>query len=253
MRNKPRRDSLRELLESFQKLSIGLATGSNITYEAWEGARVELVTQPELLRVIPEWVTTCRSGAQYWQFIKANAATYAERRQFIWSTLGPVFELIEKGSTQPTARTLEPLLDACTAESVREGWERAQARRDSDPEGAITAARSLLESTCKQLLETLNVEYVENEDLPQLYTKLASAMALGPQSHKEQVFKQILSGCFSVVNGLAALRNAFGDAHGKGATTPKPSIRHADLAVNLSGTISAFLLATYEERFKVKP
>ncbi len=53
----------------------------------------------------------------------------------------------------------------------------------------------------------------------------------------------------SVANGLAAMRNTFGDAHGKGPKAYKPSARHADLAINLAGTIATFLMATYEQRF----
>jgi hypothetical protein len=52
----------------------------------------------------------------------------------------------------------------------------------------------------------------------------------------------------SIANGLAGLRNAFGDAHGKSAKIPKPTQRHADLSVNAAGTIATFLIATYKER-----
>lgn len=53
----------------------------------------------------------------------------------------------------------------------------------------------------------------------------------------------------AVANGLAALRNAFGDAHGKAPNAPKPAARHADLAINLAGTLATFLMATYEDRY----
>jgi hypothetical protein len=142
------------------------------------------------------------------------------------------------------------LLHSCSSSTVAEAWLRIQARREADPEGAITAARALLESTCKYVLDELGLEYGASEELPALYGKAATAMNLAPRNHNEQVFKQILSGCISVVNGLAAMRNALGDAHGRAARSPKPSARHADLAVNLAGSISSFLIATYEERFR---
>jgi len=40
------------------------------------------------------------------------------------------------------------------------------------------------------------------------------------------------------------------DAHGKGAAGTKPAPRHAELAVNLSGTMATFLLQTWEARKK---
>ena len=54
----------------------------------------------------------------------------------------------------------------------------------------------------------------------------------------------------SVVEGVGALRNRHSDAHGKGASGTKPAPRHAELAVNLSGTMATFLLQTWEARKK---
>ncbi len=249
MKQTTRRDELRTTAEAFQNACIALATGGKFDYEMWEKARADLLSQPELLRTLPDWIATCRFGGQFWPFIRDTSPTYAGRRAFLYESLKPVFDAVEHGSTQPTAMSLEGVLKSCTSSTVGEAWARIQARREGDPEGAITAARSLLESTCKYVLERLGVSYGENDDLPKLYGKAASAMNLGPENHGEQVFRQILSGCISVVNGLAALRNSLGDAHGKGANAPRPNSRHADLAINLAGTLATFLVATYEERF----
>lgn len=108
----------------------------------------------------------------------------------------------------------------------------------------------MLESVCKYVLDKLDVSYSDNENLPSLYKMVALEMNLGASQHHEKIFKQILSGCGSVVGGLAGMRNKLGDAHGKGGRAARPSPRHADLAANLAGAISAFLIATYEERFR---
>jgi hypothetical protein len=73
---------------------------------------------------------------------------------------------------------------------------------------------------------------------------------LSPSQHTEQLFKQILGGCQTVVEGVGALRNRHSDAHGKSASRKKPAPRHAELAVNLSGTMATFLLQTLEARKK---
>ena len=44
-----------------------------------------------------------------------------------------------------------------TTQFVAETWDKARARRQDDPEGAITAARSLLESVCKHILDELGI------------------------------------------------------------------------------------------------
>ena len=66
--------------------------------------------------------------------------------------------------------------------------------------------------------------------------------------HSENIFKQILVGCHSVINGMAGMRNRFIDAHGKVKTGIIPDPRHAELAVNLAGSMATFLVATWEPR-----
>ena len=64
--------------------------------------------------------------------------------------------------------------------------------------------------------------------------------------------KQVLGGCTAVVEGIGAIRNALGDAHGKGKLSTKPKARHAELAVNLAGACAIFLIETWEENHKKK-
>lgn len=115
------------------------------------------------------------------------------------------------------------------------------------PEGAITAARTLLETVCKLILDDVGLAY-SDDDLPKLYGKVARALNLAPSDHTEDAFKQILGGCWSVVNGLGTLRNRISDAHGQGARPVRPAPRHADLAVNLAGAMAAFLVETWRAR-----
>jgi hypothetical protein len=118
------------------------------------------------------------------------------------------------------------------------------------PEGAITLARTLLEDVCKWILDEAGETWREADDLPVLYRKLAKLLKLAPDDHTEQVFKQILGSCQSVVESLGALRNKLGDAHSPGPKRARPHARHAELAVNLSGAMATFLVATWEARKK---
>ncbi len=127
-------------------------------------------------------------------------------------------------------------------------WQRALDRRAADPEGGITAARTLIESVCKIIFDDLEISYPDNPDLPQLYHLVANELNLAPQHHDDAIFKRILGGAKTVVEGLATIRNRYGDSHGKGKTPVKPSARHAELAVNLAGTMAAFLAATWRSR-----
>jgi hypothetical protein len=150
----------------------------------------------------------------------------------------------------PVALSSASTLQKVTSASVYQDWQKALERVQSDPEGAITSARTLVETVCKYILEEQGLSYKSDGDLPKLYKQTASTLNLSPDQHGEEIFKQILGGCTSVVNGLAGLRNEFGDAHGKGKKYVKPKPRHAKLAVSLAGTLATFLIETYEERPK---
>lgn len=69
-----------------------------------------------------------------------------------------------------------------------------------------------------------------------------------PDQHSEQIIKQILSGAATLVGGLAAMRNALSDAHGRGKRSVGPAPRHAKLAVNAGFAIAGFLIDTHVEK-----
>ena len=234
-------------IEIAQICCLNLATGGNATYEDYENRRAELLSEPLLQPYLPEWIVRCRYGSQFWSLMKEISSTYQGRRKFIWNEFAPLINLVERRGIEPTSLSLDEILQKCSSKKVAEAWSRCFHRREDDPEGAITSARSMLESVCKFILEEHGKYYDPKDDLPKLYKLTASVLNLSPGQHNEQIFKQILTGCGSVVNGLASLRNAFGDAHGKGTRQVKPKKRHSELAVNLSGTISAFLISTHEK------
>ena len=126
-------------------------------------------------------------------------------------------------------------------------WQKAIERKSSDPEGAITTARTLIESTLKYILDEQNISYTDNSDLSELYKEVAKFLNLAPEQHQEQVFKQILGNANGVISGLGSLRNKLGDAHGKSKVNIKPKERHSELAVNLAGSMALFLYKTYKE------
>jgi Abortive infection C-terminus len=248
----PAPDPLVAKLESLQNLLVSFATGGGPNeYGDYEELRRDLLNNPATGPGLPPFVHTCRDLSQFWQFIKYKYRTYRERREYIWSEFRPLLELAEAKATTPLQPTDQQVLSRLSPESVQTVWQRALDRRISDPEGAITAARSLLETVCKHILDDLAVTYEEDGDLPKLYRLTSQALNIAPSQHTEQVFKQILGGCTSVVEGLAALRNRLGDAHGGGRARVKPAPRHAQLAVNLAGAMTSFLVATWEARKNV--
>lgn len=152
-------------------------------------------------------------------------------------------QLVAEGS--PADAAISSALVRFDREVVHRRWTDALVRRATDPEGAITLARTLLEDVIKWLLTKQGVAY-DKAELPALYRLIAVELRLAPDGYTEEVFKRILGSCQSVVESLGTLRNKLSDAHSIGPVRAKPHGRHAELAVNLSGTMASFLIATWE-------
>lgn len=136
-------------------------------------------------------------------------------------------------------------------ETVNRSWQAALTKVQDDPDGAITATRTTLESVCKHICDERGVKYEDGWDLTRLYKTASSAMQVAPDQHSEQIIKQILSGAATLVGGLAAMRNALSDAHGRGKGSVGPAPRHAKLAVNAGFAIAGFLIDTHVEKARV--
>lgn len=242
-------ESLFDRVEYLQNLLIDRATGGSGSDEHYHLLREEALNHPVLASMTPRWVKVNRNLDQFWQFIKFERGTYAERRQYIWEAFNPILEYLETSTTHPAQKTIDEVLKNFNADSVHHAWSKALERKTSDPEGAVTISRTILESVCKHILDGEGIEYDAGAiDLSELYKLTAKELNMAPEQHGEQIFKQILGGCSGIVNGLGSLRNKLGDAHGKGRGGIKPQARHAELAVNLAGTMALFLISTYESR-----
>lgn len=224
------------------------ATGGSPSNQVYQVLRSEFMANTEWRDLLPPFVRTYRSLDAFWPFIKGEAATYAERREIIRSAFTPLFDHLEGRGRSPMDPGASDVLERFDAEGVHAVWTKALSRRSSDPEGAITIARTLLETVCKRILDETATPYTGKEDLPKLYGMVAGLLNLAPNQHVEEPFKAILGNAMGMVNGIGTLRNRFSDSHAPGGKKPvRPSPRHASLAVNTAGAIAAFLVETYVE------
>jgi hypothetical protein len=244
-------DKVRQLEDIF----IACATGGKTSDEDYSKLRLELLKNRVVTDLLPSFVKDFDQLPKFWGFIKVTFSTYADRREFIWDQFRPVIASLEEkdiSGSQPADDDISTLLINFDTKHIYIAWEKALERRNHDPEGAITMARTLIESVCKHILDKAGISYKhkdkDKDDLPQLYYKTAKHLNLTPEQHQEEVLKQIFDGCQKVIQGLGTLRNRLSDAHGKGEQAVKPSPQQAALAVNLAGSMAAFLVATWEER-----
>ena len=235
-----------ERVTYFQTILIDRATGGDPDESHYKKLRSEIIETTHIAHLVPHWVKTNREVSQFWQFIKAKFPSYEERRRYIWDQFSGLLNFLESGLEHPAQASIEEVLETFNSESINFAWSKALERKVSDPEGAITISRTMLESVCKHILDDNNIQYnSQTIELSELYKLTAKELNLAPDQHTEHIFKQILGGCSGIVNGLGTLRNKLGDAHGKGKLPVKPQARHAELAVNLSGSMSLFLISTH--------
>jgi len=148
----------------------------------------------------------------------------------------------------PSDSDVEKALARLDAKHVRAAWSKALSRRDADPDGAITAAKTLLESVCKHILSNDGVDFARNSDLPTLYHLVAESLRLSPGQHRDKNFKRILGNCQAVVSGVAFLRNQMGDAHATELDSEARLQQFGELAVNLAGIVAQFLVKVWEQQ-----
>ncbi len=237
-----------ELLVKAERLKYILsshATGGSGDDGEYQLIRGSFLRDPTIKAHLPRFVHSCRNLGDFWAFIKPKFSTYAERRAFLAEELEPLLSKLEGATGSPAVDSSTVILSVVDSAHVQEAWQKAMDRRLSDPEGAVTTARTLLETVCKYILDEQGIEYDDSADLPKLYRAVSESLNLAPSQHTEEIVKRILGGCCSVVEGLGAFRSRSGDAHGKGKHVGKPKPRHAALAVNLAGSVSSFLIETY--------
>lgn len=206
-----------------------------------------MMRDPVMAKFLPGFVRTCRDLAHFWPFIKDKSPHWEPRHQFVRDAMTPLFDHLEKAGAPPVDAVVSVVLFSFDPEGVHAVWEKALERRHADPEGAITSARTLLETVCKHILDNATIEYGD-KDLPGLYRAVAEHLTIAPSQHTEEAFKRILGGATSVVEGLGSLRNKISDAHGQGRKPVRPSARHAQLAVNMAGTMATFIIETWLQR-----
>ncbi len=145
---------------------------------------------------------------------------------------------------------LKAVIDLTDYDSVQSDFERSLQAAHDDPEDAITAACSTVESVCKCILDEIKRPYPNKQDIKGLVSEVGKHLNLSPSrsdlpAELAADIKQILSGLISVTSGIGALRTHGGDAHGRGRTKAPVDARIARLAIHAASTVSLFYIETW--------
>lgn len=135
--------------------------------------------------------------------------------------------------------------DVLTDEYVRELAAKCDSRLASgDLDGAITAARTMLEAVLVELEKRLAGAPGDYKgDLPRQFKAVTKQLRIDDERDDlNDNFKQVARGLVQVVNGLAPIRNKMSDGH---ARQRKPEVHHARVIVNATKTVATFLVESF--------
>lgn len=116
-----------------------------------------------------------------------------------------------------------------------------------NPGLAFDLARTLVESTCRTVLEERSVAFSKNDDLPKLFKTTTGSLPFLPSGASTAAdirlsLAQTLNGLHTAIQGISELRNKCGFAsHGSGNPRPVMESVQALLAAEAADTIVGFL------------
>lgn len=236
-----------EKVEYLKYAMQACATNDEFPTDEYEKYRKEIISKPLYKKYLPKELLTCRKLGEFWTIIKSMFPHYQQRREYIKKIYEDLILFVENNELIGADEQLQDAINVFGSDYIIDCWNKAIERRKTDPKGAITSSRTLLETTCKYILDNLNEKYNDNSDLPVLYNLVASKLKLSPKEQTDPIMKQITGGCFSMIQGIGSIRNKISDAHGEGVNTIKVDEMYSFLIVNLAGNLSLFLLQNYEK------
>lgn len=137
-------------------------------------------------------------------------------------------------------------------DTVQRDLDRALRSADNDPEDAVTAACSAIESVCRSILVELQLPLPAKRDIDGLIRAVQEPLGLSPARTDLPAdiaadMRQVLGGLTTTAKGIGALRTHAGDAHGRERGFRRIDGRTARLAIHAASTLVLFLIETWEK------
>lgn len=152
------------------------------------------------------------------------------------------------GALGTASRTLEELIGGRDLAAIDEEFARALRNVEGNPRDAVSAACNILECMCKTYIEDEGLEMPKRQDLKPVWEVVRKHLGFDPSRVESRDLKEILSGLFALVGGIAALRTHASSAHGATRKSYRLEPRHARLAVHSAHTMVAFILESWDKK-----
>ena len=166
---------------------------------------------------------------------------------------GRLLKLAELGKGVPIADQLTAKAQTFELDTVQRDLERALESAERDPEAAVTAACSTVESMCRSILEELGEPLPAKQDVTGLYRAVRKPLGLSPEQTDfppeiAEDVRKVLSGLVTTLEGIGALRTHGGSAHGRTKGFRRLDARIARLAIHAAVTAATFTLETWQRK-----
>ncbi|EFU8425000.1 MULTISPECIES: abortive infection family protein [Enterobacteriaceae] len=144
--------------------------------------------------------------------------------------------------------SLKEAIEKRNIPAVEMEFTRALENLHTDPREAVSAACNILESTFKIFIADENLPSPTKQDLQGLWKVVREHLGLDTKMIEDEDLKRILSGLYSLTDGIGALRTHASSAHGAGRKIYNLKPRHARLAINSAHTLTMFILESWDDK-----
>lgn len=112
-------------VEGIQNILVSKATGGTPNPADYKLLREFLIDDPNIKKLLPNFVITNRDLGQFWQFIKYKYSTYVERKDYIWHEFSQLLEYLESSgrlteTPKPQPQKVQPVWEAPSTVTINE-------------------------------------------------------------------------------------------------------------------------------------
>ena len=155
--------------------------------------------------------------------------------------------LVTAETTRQVISTVRGLFEAQGFYSAYKDLEKArESIRDGDFEGAITSSIACIESTMTICHDKMSISLPAKRQVTELWKSTRTILKFDDLDSTGATLT-LVNALSGLVTQLGCLRNALGDAHGKGILSPEVSECIAELAINTASTVSTIIIRRFNQ------
>jgi hypothetical protein len=148
-------------------------------------------------------------------------------------------------TTREIVSTAKGIFEKYGFYSAYQDLEKARtAIRDGNFENAVTRSIDSLESTMRICHEEMGKPLPDKKQVTELW-KSARVILGFDKMDPTGATERLLNSLSGLMTNIGAIRNALGDAHGKGKYPPQTSANIAELAINISSSMSTAIIRRF--------